>query len=352
MTAVQELKDEVQGSLDILYYGPIKIGTPPQTLTVDVDTGSADLWVPVKCAQCENRLFESRSSSTYHNSGARFKVAYGQGQVSGTLASDVVAIGELTISSQYFGAISQESDDFNDSPNDGLIGMAFGTIAQSKKPTFFENLIEQKKVAAPLFSIHLTRNQAGGSEARLDSRPFTTFRVCFGCYDATKATGPVSWIPVKSQTYWSVAMDAISVGPAHNQMLQTDIVAAIDTGTTLIYLPDSVAAQFYAMIPGARNAPQYGSAFYTYPCESEIPISFSFGGQFYGINMFDFNLGQTDTNSPDCVGGILGLGNGFPANLGIIGAPFPPPWYSTYDYSHGARVGFSPSINNGPPKPS
>lgn len=42
--------------------------------------------------------------------------------------------------------------------------MAFGTIAQSKKPTFFENLIEQKKVAAPLFSVHLTRNQASGSE--------------------------------------------------------------------------------------------------------------------------------------------------------------------------------------------
>ncbi|KAF7980778.1 hypothetical protein HWV62_36837 [Athelia sp. TMB] len=335
-TAVQALKDQVQGSLDILYYGPIHIGTPPQTLTVDVDTGSADLWVPVNCPQCSNRMLDSTTSSTYYNTGKKFKVTYGEGQVSGTLATDVVSIGSLAISSQYFGAVSQESDDFNDSPNDGLIGMAFGTIASSKKPTFFENLIAQKKVAAPLFSVHLTRNQVTGSE------------VCFGCYDATKATGPVSWVPVKSQTYWSVAMDAISVGSARQQVMKTNIVAAIDTGTTLIYFPDSVAAQFYALIPGARNAPQYGSGFYTYPCAPKLPISFSFGGKFYSINEYDFNLGRTTTGSADCVGGILGLGSGFPSNLAIIGDEFLKSWYSTYDYSHGARVGFSPSVNNGP----
>lgn len=91
----------------------------------------------------------------------------GEGQVSGTLASDTVSIGSLTVPGQYFGAVSRVSDDFNDSPNDGLIGLAFGTIAQSKKPTFFENLIENKKVAAPLFSVHLTRNQASGSEVSI-----------------------------------------------------------------------------------------------------------------------------------------------------------------------------------------
>src|SRR6202050_4542496 len=77
---------------------------------------------------------------------------------------DVVSIGGLAVAAQSFGAVSHESDDFNDAPNDGLIGLAFGTIAQSKKPTFFENLIKEKKVAAPLFSVHLTRNQASGSE--------------------------------------------------------------------------------------------------------------------------------------------------------------------------------------------
>jgi hypothetical protein len=72
----------------------------------------------------------------------------------------------LTVEDQAFGAVNSESSDFTDYPNDGLLGMAFGTIAQSKKPTFFENLMQEKKLVAPLFSVHLARSQEMGSEAR------------------------------------------------------------------------------------------------------------------------------------------------------------------------------------------
>ena len=45
----------------------------------------------------------------------------------------------------------------------GLIRMAFGTIAQSRRPTFFESLIAQRKLPAPLFSVHLSRHEENGS---------------------------------------------------------------------------------------------------------------------------------------------------------------------------------------------
>ena len=111
----------------------------------------------------------------------------GSGRVSGSLATDVVTFGELTVSRQVFGAVHDESSDFAGQPNDGLIGMAFGTIAESDSPTFFENLISQHTVRSPLFGIHLERGRAVGSE------------VCLGCINSQKMLGSVTWIPVTSK---------------------------------------------------------------------------------------------------------------------------------------------------------
>jgi hypothetical protein len=40
------------------------------------------------------------------------------------------------------------------SPNSGLLGLTFGAIAESRKPTVSECLIQENKLAAPLFSVH------------------------------------------------------------------------------------------------------------------------------------------------------------------------------------------------------
>ena len=70
------LVDEVSGVLDILYYGPTRFGTPPQTLTVDVDTGSADLWVPANCGNCHGHQFDAAHSSTFRPSNQDFSITY------------------------------------------------------------------------------------------------------------------------------------------------------------------------------------------------------------------------------------------------------------------------------------
>ncbi|KAL0956283.1 hypothetical protein HGRIS_002441 [Hohenbuehelia grisea] len=332
-TGLMGLNDFIYGDLDLLYYGSINIGTPPQALTVDVDTGSADLWIPVQCRQCANKQFDPTRSSTYNNDNkqTKFSVTYGSGDVSGYLVTDSVAMAGFTVQNQAFGAVNRVSSDFNYYPNDGLIGMAFGSIARSGKPTFFENLMDQKKLSAPLFSVHLARNQATGSE------------VCFGCYDQAKTTGPVSWVPVISKTYWSVSMDGLLFA---GKKLNTKLIAAIDTGTTLIYVPAQVASDFYKMIPGSRQAQEFGAEYYAYPCSTNLDISLSFDKRAFSINPRDFNLGRTSSNSTDCIGGILALPDSFPADLAIIGDEFLKSWYTTFDYSGGAKVGFSPSINN------
>lgn len=157
-------------------------------LTVDVDTGSADLWVPVNCLYCPNNQLDAGRSSTYKDMVDEFSISYvshaftcqtklrcqsresniqGTGDASGTLASDVVSVGGLSVQEQAFGAVTQTSDDFGGFPNDGILGMAFGTIAVSKQPPFFERLIAKGALAAPLFSVHLARNQTTGSEVSL-----------------------------------------------------------------------------------------------------------------------------------------------------------------------------------------
>lgn len=36
-------------------------------------------------------------------------------------------------------------------------------------------------------------------------------QMCLGCIDTSKTTGPISWLPVVSKTYWTVSMDGAVV---------------------------------------------------------------------------------------------------------------------------------------------
>lgn len=326
------LLDEVSGALDILYYGPARFGTPPQTLTVDVDTGSADLWVPANCGNCHGHQFDAAHSSTFRPSNQDFSITYGTGRVSGKVVTDVISIAGLSIKNQAFGSVNNQSYEFRKQPNDGLIGMAFGTIAQSRQPTFFENLIKERgKIAAPFFSVHLSRHEERSSS------------VCLGCVNYDWTMGPVTWLPVVSKTYWTVKMDGLWANGVESP---TKLTAAIDTGTSLIYVPPTIASAFYSLIPGSKRASQYGSGFWTVPCFSVKQIELSFNEHRFAINPRDFYLGRVSARSTDCVTGILSMGNGLPANLAIIGDEFLKSWYSTYDYSNGARVGLWPDVNN------
>ncbi|KAI0339816.1 acid protease [Trametopsis cervina] len=328
------LKDDIAAGMDVSYYGSLFFGTPGQDLTVSVDTGSADLWIPATCPSCSGSQFAPAASQTFRGSKRKVSLVYGAGRVSGTVSRDAVSLGSLTVQNQTFLSVRTESDDFMDYPSSGLLGLAFQSISRMNTPNFFESLLSERKLPAGIFSMHLTRGVEEGSQ------------VCFGCYDLTKTVGPIHWLNLTTKTYWTLHMDGLSANQL--QHVPTDLTAAIDSGTSLMLVPDVIAKDFYALIPGSKDATfERGEGFYTYPCASQLTVALSFSGRPFSMHTDDFNLGKLSEDSSECVGGIIGVNpsSGFPTNLSVVGDIFLKSWYSTYDYT-GERVGFAPSVNN------
>ncbi|PWA14721.1 hypothetical protein CCH79_00019608, partial [Gambusia affinis] len=168
--------EKIYNFMDAQYYGEISVGTPPQNFSVIFDTGSADLWVPSSycvsqaCASCLfaalHRRFKAFESKTFHHDGRIFGIHYGSGHLLGVMGRDTVKIGEMTILNQQFGESVYEPDSaFVSAKFDGVLGLAYQSLAEIQGNPVFDNMLAQNIVDQP-FLIDC---------ARLSSLPHVTF---------------------------------------------------------------------------------------------------------------------------------------------------------------------------------
>ncbi|XP_048467772.1 cathepsin E-A-like [Rhincodon typus] len=205
-SAIQKTAEPLLNYMDTQYGGEISIGTPPQNFTVVFDTGSSNLWVPsVYCysrACKEHDKFIPDKSSTYTRDGRPFSIHYGTGSLTGIIGIDTVTVEGITVVNQKFGeSVTEPGTTFLYSPFDGILGLAYPSIATADATPVFDNMMAQGLVNLPLFSVYLSRNPNDGAGSE----------IIFGGFDTSHFIGELHWIPVTNKGYWQIQLDGFLI---------------------------------------------------------------------------------------------------------------------------------------------
>jgi hypothetical protein len=240
----------------------VTVGTPPQLVSVLVDTGSSDIWVPAPnssgCSpSCPPGGFDTTKSSTYKPTGITFNATYGltpDNIILGQYFRDTVSIGSATIPNMTLAIANVPSSLFFD----GFWGI-LGLGARLGESTFLN-------LASPLFGnpngtfpTIYDQLQSHGYTARrafsmwLNSISATTGRIIFGGIDKTKYHGDLVSVPVELTHgfffNWAVALTSVarctdSDGATKKEVLvpsNSSTTVILDSGSPNIYLPWALA---------------------------------------------------------------------------------------------------------------
>ncbi|ORX50166.1 syncephapepsin precursor [Hesseltinella vesiculosa] len=241
---------------DSEYYGEVQIGTPPQTLKLDFDTGSSDLWfASTLCTGCSSSQtsYDPTKSSTYQKEGKTWSISYGDGSsASGITGLDTVNLGGLAITNQRIEMAQQESSQFQQDPVDGLMGLGFDTISTvSGTQTPVDSMIAQNLISKPIFGVYLGHTSNGGGGEYI-----------FGDYDSSKvgAAGLTTVQVDSSQGWYGFTVDDVSAAGGSTGSFS----AIADTGTSLMLLPNNIASS----IAQSYSATDNGDGTYTISCDA------------------------------------------------------------------------------------
>jgi cathepsin D len=313
---------------DLSYFSKIKFGSEGKDMWMLLDTGAANTWVMgsncTTSACSAHDTFGSQDSSTLHVTTTTWGISYGTGAVEGVTVTDTVAFANYTVE-MGFGSATNTSNDFNNYPMDGILGLGRPASNQIGMPTVMQVLDDKNLLQANILGIHLQRNSDGAKDGQ----------ITFGGIDHSKFQGSLSYTATVSadSSLWEIPVDGVAVSGANCKF--TGRSAIIDTGTSYVLMPLADAKILHAQIPGSTNTG--GSPNFMIPCSTTKTIQFTFSGVIYSVQPDDY-LGKADSTGKMCASNIIGQ-QAYSANQWILGDVFLKNVYTVFDFDKD-RIGF------------
>lgn len=241
----------------------VTVGSDKQPISVCLDTGSSDLWVPLNTADCywgdctNLGSYNPSTSSSSKNLTTPAYLGYGIGYASGYWFTDLVGLTKaelVELPDFQFVAANASNQLF------GILGIGYpqGEGAKQKYPNFVSVLKEQGYINKRAYSIYLNNWEAASGTA------------LFGAKDTAKYLGDLVTLPVTVES--RLAVDLVSIGNENGNASANNIPSVLDTGTTRTELDISILgplaeAQGWTAIDESR---------YTGPCDGP-DVVFDFG---------------------------------------------------------------------------
>lgn len=297
------------------YYATVSVGTPGQSMSMVLDTGSSDAWVVADDANlCTSQKLQEEydetcgatckipsplvtgkplpppgsptmrnsgfadlppvdpsKSSTYKDLGSVFEIEYVDGSTaSGAYFTDDFSIGGKTVKNLQM-ALANETV-----VGTGILGIGFelNEAAEQLYPNLIVDLVNQSIVSVMAYSLYLNDYYS------------STGSILFGGVDTDKFIGNLVTVPIlpdaQSHNYSSFTVGltglsfASSNGTTYNQSLTSEsgsIDSVLDSGTTLTYLPDTIADALFEAV-GAYQYTSDGSSIALVDCSLNVDFTF------------------------------------------------------------------------------